>query len=138
MELQRKHTKPIIDVLFIALGWWLWHPIGVAIGILTTSGYIRRPVVRTAMHWATAGILIIGVLWGTSMAVAVHTVTAHATDSRVISAALYVWGSLGVAYIGFQSRSADIFDKAGQTATVGLLCYLLVLIALCIIRGWPN
>lgn len=107
-------------------------------GILTISGYIRRAVVRTAMYWATAAILIIRILWGTSMAVAMHTVTAHATNSRVISAALYLWGLLGVTCIGFQSRSADIFDKAGQTATVGLLCYLAVLIAFLVIRGWPK
>jgi hypothetical protein len=127
----------IAHLLLVGLCWWLWRPFGVAVGILAT-GNLRRIVVANAMFWATAGILIIGVLWGTLMAVAVHTVTAYATSSRILSAALYLEGLVAVKYIGYAPRGSDYYDKAGQTATVGMLCYLVVLIALLIIRGWPN
>ncbi len=129
--------KFLVLLLFTSVCWWLWHPLGAALAILLT-GYMRRPIVNNAGSWVRGTILIVGLLWGIGMAVAVRGISGLATSSPLLSVALYLEGLVAVGYVGYSPDLLDRYNKAGQTATVGVILYLLAMIGLVAIRGWVG
>jgi hypothetical protein len=131
--------KLLATFLIVGACWWLWHPLGASIGILF-AGSFRQPIVRRAAFWDGKTILGVGALWGLSMAVAVRMVSGLATDSLIGSIALCLEGLVAVYYVGYSPDPVDLFmyNKAGQTATVGTICYLLAMICLIAFRAWAG
>ena len=131
--------KMLVILLGVSLCWWLWPPLGVAETILLT-GYMRRPIVSNAAFWTGGKILGVGLLWGIAMAVAVRWLSGLATSSSVVSVALYLEGLVAVAYVGYRPAPEDLamYNKARETAAVGVVSYLLVVIGLVLVRGWVR
>jgi hypothetical protein len=129
----------IASFILLALFWWVWHPLGAAVAILMT-GYFRVPVVNRAAFWDSKTILTVGIIWGAAMALATRKIIGVATSSRLLAALLLFEGLMAVQYVGFQPRPEDefMYNKAGQTATVGSVCYLLVTSVALAIGGWPH
>jgi hypothetical protein len=126
-------------LLIVGLFWVVWHPLGAAIGILMT-GHIRTWIVNRAAFWNAKMILTVGIVWGMGMAMAVRKIVGLATSSRFLTVALLVEGLIAVRYVGFQPAPEDLvmYDKAGQTATVGIVAYLLAAFLGFVIGGWPH
>jgi hypothetical protein len=131
--------KLIAELVLLALLWWLWHPLGVAFAILIAS-YVRSPIVNRAAFWNTRTILTVGIIWGAGMALGIREIISLATSSRFLSAVLLLEGLIAVQYVGFQPAPEDefMYNKAGQTARVGSVCYLLVTSIAFAIGGWPH
>lgn len=129
----------IASLILLALFWWVWHPLGAAAAILM-AGYVRFPVVNRAAFWDTKAILTVGIIWGSGMAIAVREIVCLATSSRFLSAVLLLEGLIAVHYVGFEPAPEDrfMYNKAGQTAIVGSVCYLLVTSVALAIDGWPH
>jgi hypothetical protein len=131
--------KFIASLILLALFWWVWHPLGAAVAILM-AGYVRFPIVNRAAFWDAKTILTVGVIWGAGMAVAIREIVSLATSSRFLAGVLLLLGLIAVQYVGFQPAPEDqfMFNKAGQTATVGVVCYVLVTAVALAIGGWPH
>ena len=131
--------KLVAELVLLVLFWWLWHPLGAAFAILIAS-YVRNPVISRAAFWNAKTILTVGIAWGAGMAVAIREIVSLATSSRFLSAVLLLEGLIAVQYVGFQPAPDDeyMYNKAGQTATVGSVCYLLVTSVALAISGWPH
>lgn len=124
-------------LILLALFWWVWHPLGAAVAIVA-AGRLRIPVINRAAFWGTKTILSVGILWGLGMAVLVWMIVAAATSSRLLAVLLFVEGLIAVQYVGFEPSPEDHFNKAGQTATVGVICYLVATGVGFLLRGWPH
>jgi len=124
--MNRKAAYLLSVIIFNAVVWWIWHPLGVAVAILTI-GRFRELVRRNALFWATAAVLTIGILWGVAMAVGIILAADAATASKAVRALLLAEGFFAVGYVGFEPAPEDLimFNKAGQTAAVGMVCYVL-------------
>ncbi len=96
------------------------------------AGNLRHPIARAAPFWSTATILLVGVLWGVSMAAAVFLLSGRATTSPVLRISLMLLGLLAVQYVGFQPLPEDIYRKSEQTGTVAAGCYLIVAVGMTI------
>ena len=131
--------KLLAELILLPLLWWLWHPLGAAFAILVASS-VRSPVVNRAAFWNAKMILTVGIVWGAGMAIAVREIVSLATSSRFLSAVLLLEGLIVVQYVGFQPAQEDefMFNKAGQTATVGSVSYLLVTFVALAVGGWPH
>jgi hypothetical protein len=128
----------LLAVLLVAgLCWWVWRPLGAAYAVMS-SGYARRPVVNNAPFWTRGVILVVGLLWGIGMAVAIRVIAGFATSSTLISVILYLVGAVAVGYVGYGPAAWDVHNKAGQTATVGQVSYLLATAGLVVLRGWVG
>jgi len=119
------------------VAWWLWHPLGVAVAILMT-GHVRHYVVNNAAFWGATQILTVGIAWGVIMAIAITIASEAATTSTVIKVMLLVEGFFAVGYVGYAPSPEDrfMYNKAGQTATVGLVCYVVTCVIVVVVSRW--
>jgi hypothetical protein len=124
----------LAGLLIVTVSWFLWHPLGVAMAIMATGNF-RRFVVRNAAFWNATAILTVGVLWGVAMALAITFLSNAVTTSSVIKIFLLVEGFFAVGYIGYAPAPEDLFmfNKAGQTANVGMICYVVTGIIVAVI-----
>jgi len=133
----RNLLQVLATVCGTAFLWWVWHPLGVVAGIVST-GFLRKWLGPLAWLWTSPVILSIGLVLGAVMASAVYFATSVSTTSRLVSAFLYFEGLLAVGYVGFEPPAFDIHQKAGQVAVVGSLCYLVALLTMSVLLGWPR
>ena len=132
-----KKYKVIVITVGLALAWLIWHPLAIVLGVLQI-GYLRRVVVNNAAFYGPRNILVVGVTTGVILAAALYFATSHTTPSRIVSAAFYLYGLGGAQYLGYHPEIEDIYNKAGQTATVATLSYIAIIVLLALLLGWPR
>lgn len=95
---------------------------------------------NNAAFWGTAQILTVGIAWGVIMAIVITIASDAATTSTLIKILLLVEGFFAVGYVGYAPSPEDRFtyNKAGQTATVGLVCYGLTCVVVVVISRWTH
>lgn len=72
------------------------------------------------------------------MAIVVHEISSFSIVSHLGQAMLYLEGLVAVAHVGFMPSAYDLYDKAGQTAMVGSVCYVVSVITLLAVRGFVH
>ena len=104
------------------------------------TGKCRHFVVNNAAFWGTAQILTVGIAWGVIMAILITIASDAATTSTLIKILLLVEGFFAVGYVGYAPSPEDrfMYNKAGQTATIGLVCYVLTCIVVAVISRWTR
>lgn len=124
----------IAAVVVIAACWWVRPPLGVAVAVLS-AGKCRLFVVPNAAFWSRGTILMIGIAWGVIMAVGISLSAEVATVSRAVRILLLVEGFFAVGYVGYAPAPEDrmMYNKAGQTANLGMICYVLTAIAIAVL-----
>ncbi len=121
-------------LLIVTVSWFLWPPLALAMAIVAVGNF-RRIVVRNAAFWNATAIFTVGLVWGVVMAVATTFLSNAVTTSSVVKIFLLVEGFFAVGYVGYAPAPEDriMFNKAGQTAKVGMICYLVTGIIVAVI-----
>jgi hypothetical protein len=110
----------------VALCWWVSPSLGIAIAILL-SGRCRNFVVPNAAFWTTGPVLTVGIALGLVMAVGIQLAANATRVSTIVKILLLIEGIFAVGYVGYNPAPEDrmMSNKAGQTATVGIVSYVL-------------
>jgi hypothetical protein len=123
--------KLIVVVLFMAVAWWIWKPLGAYYTILTIGGYGARFVWKSCLFWSFSGCIMGGCMFGLGMAGVVSLSASVTVNSWWAKALFELWGFFAVGYIGFPTRSSDIYlipnkeDKLHLIVGCGIISYLL-------------
>jgi len=111
------------------LGSWIGLLIGVPL-ISFLASKLRKIIGRNAAFYGRMNILVVGGVYGVALSVIVHFLTWTDSGWHIPFAILIVWGFLATQYIRFRENVMDEYNKAGQTAFVATIAYVLCSITL--------
>jgi len=103
--------------------------------LVFVSGRVRGFIRHHAPFYARWNILTVGILLGVLFGVAVHLLGRFAMpiEGRTLLITFSGIGFLSVAYIGYMPDPIDWAKKSKQTATVAVISYLIVAVALFVV-----
>jgi hypothetical protein len=121
----------LVTGVVTAVCWWMWPPLGIAVAILG-SGKCRGFVISNAAFWNTGTVMAVGVALGIAMGAGITLSATAAPASTVVKILLLIAGFFAVGYVGFDPAPEDriMHNKAGQTARIGMLSYVLTIVVL--------
>jgi hypothetical protein len=92
--------KAALTVVFLAVLWWLWMPLGAYMTILVVAGYSTKYISYFSLLWHPRQTFTVAVMFGLFMACIVCLSSVLAVSSWWSRALLEFWGLIAVAYIG--------------------------------------